>query len=140
MKKAPRINKEDLFEIKFISPKKGKGVIAKRNIRKGTLITSGTVLFISDDDYELIQNTNLYNYIFQWNDEKKPENKYAIVMSSGEFINHSYHPNARYIYRYTNDTINFIAIRDISKGEEITVTYNGKIGDMTPLHFEVEEN
>ena len=128
---------DNLLEIKYISPKKGKGIFAKRKIKEGTLVEKGYMLLISNKDYEQIQDTILYQYIYEWNDPKKPECN-AIALSKCQFFNHSYTPNLKYFYDYKNLTIEHYATRDIIKGEELTVNYNGKEKDDTPVWFEVE--
>jgi len=129
---------DNLLEIKYISPKKGKGIFAKRKIKEGTLVEKGYMLLISNKDYEQIQDTILYQYIYEWNDPKKPEFENAIAFSNCQFFNHSYTPNLKYFYDYKNLTIEHYATRDIIKGEELTVNYNGKEKDDTPVWFEVE--
>lgn len=48
----------------------------------------------------------------------------AIALGFGSIYSHSYEPNATYKKRFKNKTIDFIAIKDIKKGGEITVNYN----------------
>ena len=130
----------ELLDAKYISPKKGKGVFAKKNIKEGFLVELAHVILIPNDEYDLIQDTILYHYIFEWDDPKNNgKNLNAIAMSICQFFNHSYNPNLKYIYDYENSTIEYIAIREISKGEELTVNYNGKVDDKTHVWFEVME-
>jgi len=42
---------------------------------------------------------------------------------AGRFTNHSHDPNARFIHTGILDHVDMVAIRDIAKGEEITVDY-----------------
>ncbi|TFG06932.1 MAG: SET domain-containing protein-lysine N-methyltransferase [Promethearchaeota archaeon] len=129
----------ELIEVKRISLKKGRGVIAKKGINKGTLIEKANVLLIPNKDYEKIQDTILHAYTFEWQDPKYDgEYACAIALSICQFINHSYHPNVKYIYDYENDTIEYYAIKKIQPGEELSVNYNGKIRDNAPLWFEIE--
>ena len=129
----------EFIEVKFISPRKGKGIVALNEIKKGTIIDVAHVIPIPNDDYEKISKTILYNYCYIWEDPKhKPEYKNAISLSISQFINHSYDPNVRYIYDYNNNCIEFKTIRDISKGEEITVNYNGLVNDKSPVWFDIE--
>lgn len=111
--------------------KYGRGVFAKRNIKKGELIEVAPVIIIQKDEWEKMQNTILSNYIFRWKDHK------AIVLGYGSLYNHSYRPNAKYITNFTHFTIDFYARTDIKKGEEIRVNYNGEPDDQTPVWFEV---
>jgi hypothetical protein len=129
----------NLLEVKFISPKKGKGIVARKDIAKDTLVEVAHVVLIPNKDYDLIQDTVLYQYIYEWeNPETNGEFKCAIAMSICQFFNHSYKPNLKYIYDYENNVIEYIAIKDIKKDEELTVNYNGIVKDKTPVWFEVE--
>ncbi len=128
----------DLLEIKYISEKKGKGAFAKDFIEKDTTIIEANVIPISDEDYDLIEQTKLYDYIFAWDDPKyNGEISCVIALSICQFINHSYKPNLKYEYNYDNDTIEYVTIKDIDKGEELTVNYNGISDDDEPVWFDV---
>ncbi|MFX1411268.1 MAG: SET domain-containing protein-lysine N-methyltransferase [Promethearchaeota archaeon] len=130
----------NLVEVKFISLKKGKGLFAKQQIRKGKIIETAHVVLIPNNEYELIDKTVVSNYCFSWENPKyKSEYKMALAMSTCQFMNHSYTPNVRYEYYYRNDSIKYIAIRNISKGEELTMNYNGAVDDKSPVWFKVEE-
>ena len=129
----------ELLEVKYISPKKGRGVVAKKKILRGKLVDVTNVVLIPNNDYNLIQDTILYHYIYEWSDPKnKGEYTNAIAFGVCQFFNHSYNPNLKYIYDYENSTIEFVAIKDILKGEELTVNYNGRVKDKTPVWFDVE--
>lgn len=129
----------DYIEVKFISEKKGKGAFAKKPIKKGTLIDVAHVIPLPNKDYKKICNTILYHYCYVWEDPKHiPEFENAITLSISQFMNHSYKPNVRYLYDYEKNAIEFTALRNITEGEELTVNYNGKVGDKTPVWFEVE--
>jgi SET domain-containing protein len=121
--------------IKQVNGTKGRGVFANSTIKSGTVIDIGHVIIVSDTEYEHIKNTIVDDYIFEWDSD----GSVAICMSPCEFCNHSYHPNAGYQHNFENRTIIFRAISDIKKGEEITVNYNGKVDDMSPVWFNVEE-
>ncbi len=130
----------ELLEVRFISQKKGKGVFAKRNIDKDTIIDIAHVIPIPNKDYKKIRKTVLYNYCYIWEDPNhSPEFTNAITLSISQFINHSYDPNVRYLYDYENKSMEFSAIRDIVQGEEITVNYNGLVDDESPVWFNIEE-
>ena len=129
----------DLLEVKFISTKIGKGVFAKKDIKKDTVIDIAYVIPIPNKDYKKIRKTILYNYCYIWDDpEYRPEFKNAIILSVSQFINHSYVPNVKYLYDYEEKAIEFTALRDISQGEEILVNYNGFVDDKSPVWFKVE--
>ena len=130
---------KNLLEVKFISRKKGKGVFAKKNIAEGETIDVAHILLISKYDWDLIEDTVLSNYSFEWDDPKCIEEyESAISLSISQLINHSYDPNVKYVYDYKNKCIEYITLRVISKGEEITTNYNGESFNDSPMSFEVE--
>ncbi len=49
---------------------------------------------------------------------------------------HSYSPNARYLPDFNLNVLEFVSIRDIKAGEEITVNYNYEPDDITPVWWE----
>jgi SET domain-containing protein len=126
------------LEIKYINPEKGRGAIAARNIKAGEIIDVAHVIIITAKEFAQIENTVLYNYVFDWGDPADPRvDTLAIAMSSCEFCNHSYEPNARYRHDYDHKAIVFSAINDIKQGEEILVNYNCHPADKSPLWFHV---
>ncbi len=130
----------EFIEVKFVSEKKGKGAFAKKDIKKDTVIDIANVVLIPNKDYRKIKKTHLYNYCYIWEDPKlKPAFKNAITLSVSQFINHSYNPNLRYLYDYKNKAIEYTAIQDIKKGEELTVNYNGLVDDTSPLWFKIHD-
>ncbi len=111
---------------------KGRGVIAIERIEKGEVIERAPVIPGAVEEGKL---TTLYNYAFVWRKEY-----YAIALGYGSLYNHSYKPNA--VYRHSEDDllINFIALKTIEKGEEITVNYNGDPENHAEVWFNVAEN
>jgi len=129
----------EFIEVRHISEKKGRGAFAKKDIKKGTIIDVANVILIPNKDYNKIRKTLLYDYCYIWGDSKIPEFDNAITLSISQFINHSFKPNLRYLYDYKDKAIEFSAIKDIKVGEELTVNYNGRVKDKTPVWFEVCE-
>ncbi len=114
-----------------ISPKKGRGVFTSSYIRAGEVIeVCPVLLFNNEDDAHHIEVTPLANYYYRWDDERN-----AFVLGYGSLYNHSYKPNAYYRRNYTEQTMEFIALRDIQEGEEILINYNGHPNCMDPLWF-----
>jgi uncharacterized protein len=61
-----------------------------------------------------------------------------IVLGFGSIYNHSYIPNALYKERYKERLVEFVALRDIKKDEEIAVNYvQGSKKSEHPLWFDV---
>ncbi len=128
------------FDIKVISEKKGRGLIATRHIKKDTVIDIAHVLILSDEEYRHLSNTLLDNYVFEWKEkEEDPPLLTAVAMSYVEFMNHSYSPNCEYVKNYKEKWMKFFAIKDIEPGEELTVNYNRDPKDKSPVWFDVIE-
>jgi SET domain-containing protein len=113
---------------------KGRGVFARRLIRKGELIEKVPMLVLPVEEFhDGLGKTSLANYCFNWK-----EGTVALALGYGSLYNHSYRPNARYddVWPQTKE---FTALRDIEPGEEITVNYNGKPKGRSAVWFEVVE-
>lgn len=107
----------------------GRGVFAEVKIKKGGIIESCPVLILPRKDYSILRKTELRNYYFMWG-----KNIAAICLGYGSLYNHSYEPNATYKKKLEEKVIDFIALKDIKKDEEITVNYNyGNPKNKTPL-------
>src|SRR6266571_4803892 len=100
---------------------KGRGVVAARPFRAGETIERPPVIVIPAEEAPLIRDTRLAHYYFEWGDDCKQA---AIALGYGSLYNHSYTPNARYEFRESEECLEFIALRDIEPGEEITINYN----------------
>lgn len=111
---------------------KGRGVIARKAIKKGALIERVPVLLIPINHFVGgLDNATLKTYLYIW--DKK---HVAVSLGYGTLYNHSYEPNARYIHG--KDYLSYRALRDIEEGEEITINYNFIPSDRTPVSFDVK--
>ncbi len=113
---------------------RGRGVVAQRAFRKGELIEAAPVLVIPEREWKALENTTLYNYGYAFGEGTQDM---AIAFGLGSLYNHSYQPNACYVKRVAERTLDYVAIKDIQPGEEITVNYNGKPESQEPMWFEV---
>ena len=114
---------------------KGRGVFAARKIPAGTSIEACPVIVIPPEEVEILGKTVLGNYHFQWGGLSEAS---AIALGFGSLYNHAHDPNAMYVKKYEAREIEFVSLRDIDEGEEITVSYNGGLGDDRPVWFEVK--
>ena len=112
----------------------GRGVFAAKNFKKGELIESCPIIEIPQNNLEILCQTILINYIFFFGKNKE---KSLIALGFGSLYNHTYSPNARYKIKSRQKLIEFTAIKDIKKDEEITTNYIQDNNDSTPLWFEV---
>lgn len=115
-------------------PKAGRGVFAATAINTGEVIETCPVIVLSGKDVLPIKGTLLKNYYFIWHEPRKIATKVALCLGFGSIYNHSYAPNATYKKDLKNERIEFVALRDVKKGEEITVNYNyGNADDKSTL-------
>ena len=124
----------DAIEVKQIKGK-GRGVFARRLIYDGEVIERVPVLVLPDGESRSASGlTPMSDYCFDWGG-----GTVAVALGYGSLYNHSYQPNARYDDEKGQIKV-FVAIRDISLGEEIVVNYNGEPGDQSPVWFKVMES
>ncbi len=111
----------------------GMGVFASHDIKIGEIIEKCPIILLDEPDILEIRKTKLRNYYFMWGNDKR-YHKGAICLGFGSIYNHSYSPNATYRKVFIEGKIEFIAIKNISSDDEITVNYNhGKPDDKTRL-------
>jgi SET domain-containing protein len=124
----------DAIEVRRIKGK-GRGVFARRLIRKGEVVERVPVLVlpISVLVNSESEDSHLSHYGFAWGREKV-----AVALGYGSLYNHSYSPNARYDDTGRQTKL-FTAIRNIAPGEEITINYNGGPRRRAPVWFDVVE-
>lgn len=111
---------------------KGRGVFARRQIAEGERIEQVPVLVIPAEQWQHLKRTVLYNYCFSWGSDHQHA---ALALGFGSLYNHSYQPNAAYVKRLAELIIDFVALRGIAPGEEITINYNGSPGGQAPMWF-----
>lgn len=121
------------FELKRI-PNKGLALVATQNIKEGQVIEKCPTIRLSPTERKHCAKTLLNYYMYPWRSTRSA----SVVLGYGSIINHSFTPNADWKQDFRSNTMVYRAIRDIKKGEEITVNYNGEPDDMTPIDwFEV---
>lgn len=110
---------------------KGRGVYARRDIKKNEIIETVPVLLIPADSLvDGHDSPSLCRYYYWW--DKKT---LAISLGYGSLYNHSYKPNAT--YEHGHASITYRAYRNIAAGEEICINYNWDPKDMAELSFKV---
>lgn len=115
-------------------PNGGRGVFARRDIKNGEVIESCPVIEIPHDDVANLLDSVLITYFYYLGPRK---DRVLITLGFGAIYNHTYTPNARYVEKLKEGIVEFVAIKDISKDEEITVNYNSEdSGSTNPLWFE----
>lgn len=110
----------------------GKGVFTSEAIPADKVIEVSPVIVMSLEDKQHLDKTLLHNYIFDWGNNK---NKCAMALGFIPIYNHSYQSNCEYFMDYDDDTIMVKTVRNVEKGAELFINYNGDWDDKTPLWF-----
>lgn len=115
-------------------PKADRGVFAKTEINVGEIIESCPVIEIPKYDLVKIEESIFINYVFFFGKQKE---RGFLALGFGSIYNHSYTPKAVYKIKPKEGKIEFISIKNIKKGDEITVNYIQGKNINLPLWFEV---
>ena len=126
-----RTNK--IYVSKSKIPDSDRGVFASAAFKKGELIETCPFIEVPKDEVESIENSIIINYVYFFGNEKE---KMLLALGLGSIYNHSYSPNAKYKIVANKKVIEFSAIKDIKKNDEITVNYNQESPNAKPLWFE----
>ena len=112
-----------------ISPTLGiRGIIATYGFKTGDIVEKCPVILIPKSEWPALMNTVLKKYYYEWT-----STHHAIVLGYGSRINHSYTPNAKYVFDFKNKFLVYKAIIPIQTGSEITVNYNWDPTSKTPV-------
>lgn len=115
-------------------PGKGRGVYTRKAIPAGTVLETSPVLVMSHEDRQLLDQTLLHDYIFEW----QPDGAQMCCMALGwvPMYNHSYESNCEYFMNYDEDTMYVQTVRAVAAGEELTINYNGDWDDTARVWFD----
>lgn len=94
--------------------RKGRGLYAKTEIRKGELIEACELILIDMNDV----NGALEGYVYGYS-----KNKAALALGNGSLLNHSDRSNSEFYFDYRRKKLLIRAKRRIRPGEEITINY-----------------
>jgi uncharacterized protein len=115
------------------SPGRGRGVFTSENLSSGTIIEISPVIVLAEAERVLLDQTLLHDYIFLWGKEEK---ECCIALGYLSVYNHDYHSNAEYEMDFPAKSMSIRAVRNIKKGEEIFINYNGIWNDTKPVWFD----
>jgi SET domain-containing protein len=113
----------------------GNGVFAGQLFKAGAVIEIAPVILMEQQDKDFLQTTMLFSYYFVVGDEKFPV---ALGLGCSSLYNHSYSANAAYSISIKDASIKITACKIIYPGDEITLNYNGRPDDTTPVYFAPE--
>ena len=117
--------------------KKGRGVYTSAIIEANIIIETAPVIVMNDTDRQLIDQTLLHDYIFEW----QPDGQNLCCMALGivPIYNHSTQANCEYFMDYETQTIFIKTVRSIPQNEELTINYNGDWDEKAKVWFDVAE-
>lgn len=113
----------------------GRGVFACRKYRSGAVIETAPLILLAAADKTFLQNTSLFSYYFLIDNADTPA---ALGLGYSSVYNHSYTANAVYSIALKDAALIIKACKTILPGEEITLNYNGKPDDVSPVYFTAE--
>ena len=117
------------------SPAKGRGIFTNKLILANTIIEISPVIVMPAADRILLDKTLLHDYIFEWGKDKT---QCCMALGFVPIYNHSYESNCEYFMDYSTETIMLKTVKNIKKGEEVLINYNGDFDDKTLLWFEAK--
>jgi SET domain-containing protein len=115
------------------SPKRGRGVFATERILMNTTIEIAPVIVLSKEERHIVEQTLLYDYIFEWGEDQKLA---AVALGYVSIYNHAVHPNCMYDMNEEDQTISIITLKDIEIGDELFINYNAETEEASPVWFE----
>lgn len=113
--------------------KMGRGVYTTEAIAVNTVIEISPVIVLSAADRALVDQTSLYNYVFEWGADRL---QCCMALGFIPIYNHSYTSNCEYEMDFDDEIIRITTVKDIAAGEELFINYNGDWNDATPLWFD----
>ncbi|TAH12709.1 MAG: SET domain-containing protein-lysine N-methyltransferase [Sphingobacteriia bacterium] len=113
---------------------KGRGVFTAAEIPANTTIEIAPVLVLNEANRLLVEQTMLYNYIFEWGDGGKQA---AVALGYVSIYNHAIDYNCTYEMDYDALTISIKTVRAILHGEELFINYNPVGEEQAPVWFEL---
>jgi len=116
------------------SPNRGRGVFATEPITIGTVIEIAPVIVVDNIQRAKLEETLLYDYIFEWGEDHKSA---AIGLGYLSMYNHAIEPNCRYDMDYEAETMSITTIKSIEVGEELFINYNAEGTEEKPVWFEL---
>jgi hypothetical protein len=116
---------------------RGRGVFAGKALSKGTLIESSPVIVMKPEERVLLDQTLLHDYIFLWGADQL---QCCVALGHLSLYNHDYRANCDYEMDFEQAIIRVTTVRDVKKGEELCINYNGNWNDGRPVWFDQAGN
>lgn len=111
---------------------KGRGVFARNKIAANTIIEVSPVIVLNPKHRRLVEQTELFNYIFAWGDG---EDQAALALGYISVYNHASPSNCEYQMDYEQATIKVVAMKAIAANEELCINYAADWHMQKPVWF-----
>jgi SET domain-containing protein len=115
--------------------KMGRGVFAKNDLKKSTVIEIAPVIVMNKNDRIHLDQTPLHDYIFEWGNKKT---QCCMALGYVPLYNHSYRSNCEYEMDFSKKIITIKTVKDIEAGAELFINYNGDWNDAKALWFDAK--
>jgi uncharacterized protein len=112
-----------------------RGVFTSSSIDEGTVVEESPVIVMSKGERELLDQTLLHDYIFEWGEKK---DQCCMALGYIAVYNHSYRSNCEYEMDFQREMIVVRAVHFIKAGEELFINYNGSWDDNKPVWFDAK--
>ena len=114
------------------SGSRGRGVFTTEDIPANTIVEMAPVLVLSKKERQVVEQTKLNRYIFEWGVSKT---KGALALGFVSMYNHEYNANCEYEMDFAHELITIRTVGQIKKGEELSINYNAHPDDPTEVWF-----
>jgi len=115
------------------SPERGRGVFTTQDIETGTIVEISPVLVLDPHERAKVEQTLLFDYIFEWGDDLKSA---CVALGYLSVYNHSYTANCIYEMDFEHELMQIRTVKPIKAGEELFINYNADPDDTKPIWFE----
>jgi SET domain-containing protein len=117
------------------SNNRGRGVFTQEPIKANTIIEIAPVIVVDANERVKLEQTLLYDYIFEWGEDSKMA---AVALGYISIYNHSNQPNCAYEMDFEHQTISITTLCDIEMGKELFINYMHPEGPSSdPVWFEL---
>ena len=115
------------------SPERGRGVFTTQDIETGTIVEISPVLVLDPEERAKVEQTLLFDYIFEWGDDLKGA---CVALGYLSVYNHSYTANCIYEMDFEHEIMQIRTVKPVKAGEELFINYNADPDDNKPIWFE----
>lgn len=117
------------------SDSRGRGVFTTEAIEAHTIIEISPVLVLTPEERQKVEQTLLYDYIFEWGDDLK---SCCVALGYLSVYNHSYTANCIYEMDFEHEVMQIRTVKAVAAGDELFINYNADPNDDKPIWFDAK--